>query len=80
MSSFLLHHRHDPAQCGVAYAAWRGTASPLRRRPAVSSCRRGGHAIWWVVDAPDVEHALGQLPRWLATRTQAIPIDEVRFP
>ncbi len=49
MSSFILHHRHQPEECPSAYAAWKGFESPLRGQQAPSSCRLGGHEIWWEV-------------------------------
>jgi hypothetical protein len=80
MARYLLHHRHEERQCGVAYAAFKGEASPLRRRPAVASCRSGGHEMWWVVEAGSPADALAQLPHFLATRATATPITEVQIP
>jgi hypothetical protein len=80
MVSYLLHHRHDAGQCGVAYAAFKGEASPLRHKPAVSSCLAGDHEMWWVVEAGSAEEALAQLPHFLATRATATPITEVQIP
>jgi hypothetical protein len=50
---YLLNHRHEPEECGVAFAAFNGHDSALRHAAAVSSCVTGGHEICWVVDAPD---------------------------
>ena len=80
MPTFLLHHRHQPAGCPVAFAAWRGFASPLRGAVATSTCPHGGHEIWWTVTAHDAAAALAQLPPWLAERTQPIPVGEIRIP
>ena len=80
MARFLLHHRHDERQCGVAYAAFKGERTPLRRRRAVTSCRSGGHEMWWLVEARSSDEALAQLPHFLATRATATPITEVRIP
>ena len=80
MTRYLLHHRHDPSQCGIAYAAFKGETSPLRHRPAVASCLTGGHEMWWVVEAGSADEALAQLPHFLATRATATPITEVRIP
>ncbi len=80
MARWLLHHRHDPDECGVAFAAWKGHASPLRRRGAVSSCRTGGHAIWWIVDAPTSEAALALLPYFVAERASAVQVSDVTIP
>ncbi len=80
MARYLLHHRHEPRQCGVAYAAFKGHVSPLRRASTFASCLAGGHDIWWLVDAPSAEDAVAQLPHFLATRTTATPITEVQIP
>lgn len=77
---WLLHHRHAPDECAVAYAAWTGFESPLRNRTAISSCVAGGHAIWWMVPVPDQEEALAMLPPFVARRTRAIRISEVLIP
>jgi len=80
MPTFLLCHRHTAAECRFAYAAWKGVDSPLRRRPAVSSCSKGGHMLWWTVDAPDQPGALAQLPGYVADRTDAIEVSQVPIP
>ena len=38
MPLFLLHHRHVPAECAAAFAAWTGFESPLRHESAASTC------------------------------------------
>ena len=63
MACYLLHHRHQPDECGVVFASFKGHDSPLRHRATLASCRSGGHAIWWTVQADSeadalVEHAL----------------------
>ena len=80
MARYLLHHRHEERQCGVAYAAFKGESTPLRRRPAVASCLSGGHEMWWLVEAGSSDEALAQLPHFLAARATAIPITEVQIP
>ena len=80
MPRFLLHHRHDPADCAAAFAAWKGFESPLRRTVTIGSCLTGGHELWWELDADDVETALGRLPRFLAERTSATHIVPVEIP
>ena len=64
----------------MAYAAWKGFDSPLRRGSALSSCREGGHAIWWDVEARDGPGALKLLPPYVAARTAALPVSEVLIP
>ena len=80
MSHFLLHHTHRPPECTAAYAAWSGFPSPLRHRPAPSTCLAGGHAIWWRVEAADRDAALGLLPRYVADRTLVTQVREVTIP
>ena len=80
MPAFLLHHQHQPAECPVAFAAWQGFDSRLRHRFAPSTCLTGGHAIWWLVEAKDREHALALLPRYVAERTNPIAVREVEIP
>jgi len=80
MPRFLLHHGHEPAECGIAFAAWRGYASPLRHRAVVAGCRHGGHELWWLVEAPGADAALAQLPPWVAARTRAIRVTELPIP
>lgn len=80
MSRYLLEHRHEPRECGVVFAAFRGHDSPLRHRPTLASCESGGHAIWWSVDAETGEEALGLLPFYVAARTTATRVSEVEIP
>ena len=80
MPVFLLHHRHEPGDCAVAFAAWAGFDSPLRHRPAASTCLAGGHALWWRVEAQDRAAALALLPRYVAERTTPIPVRDVEIP
>jgi hypothetical protein len=42
MATFVLCHRHEPAECRFAFAAWRGFDSPLRHATALASCAVGG--------------------------------------
>ena len=80
MTRYLLHHSHEPDECGVVFASFRGHGSPLRHRPTFASCRSGGHAIWWTVEAATVVDALGLLPAYVADRTTATSVSEVRIP
>jgi len=77
---FLLHHRHEPHECGAVFASFKGHQSPLRRRPTLASCRSGGHAIWWTVDTATEEEALRLLPVYVAERTTATSVTEVHIP
>ncbi len=77
---FLLHHRHQPDECGRSFAAWKDVASPLRHETALATCRRGGHELWWVVEAEDKDGALALLPAYVAERTKALRVDRVPVP
>jgi hypothetical protein len=68
---YRIHHRHERDECGPAQAAWRGSTSPLRSEPAVSSCEFGGHEIWWDVDGSSEAEVLGLLPPFVAERSTA---------
>jgi hypothetical protein len=80
MARFVLHHRHAANECGVVFASFRGFDSPLRSQETLASCRSGGHAIWWTVDAASAEEALGSLPSYVAERTTATNVSEVDIP
>ncbi len=80
MARFLLHHRHEADDCGVAFASFRGHESSLRHREALATCAFGGHAIFWAVEAADESQALGLLPYFVAERATAIRVEEVRIP
>ncbi len=80
MPRYLLHHSHDPDECGVVFASFKGHDSPLRHRATLASCRSGGHAIWWTVDAATEEDALALLPCYIAERTAVAPVSEVDIP
>ena len=80
MSRFVLHHRHEAHECGVVFASFKGHDSPLRRQATLASCRSGGHAIWWTVDADVRSDALALLPFYVAERTTATRVSEVDIP
>jgi hypothetical protein len=80
MPLFLLQHLHRPHECPAAFASWAGFDSPLRHRHAPSSCLGGGHALWWRVEARDMQEALALLPPFVGERTTAIEIREVEIP
>ena len=80
MPTFVLSHRHDASECAVAAASWKGFRSPLRDSRPLGSCAIGGHRIWWTVEAFDRTAALAQLPPYVAARTFADEVREVRIP
>jgi hypothetical protein len=80
VSRYVLEHHHEPRECGVVFAAFRGHESPLRHLPTLASCRSGGHAIWWTVEAECEEEALGLLPRYVAERTTVSRVSVVEIP
>jgi hypothetical protein len=80
MTRYLLHHHHEPHECGVVFASFKGHQSPLRHRPTLATCRSGGHEIWWTVEAASEEEALRLLPFYVAERTNATSVSEVEIP
>jgi hypothetical protein len=80
MPRYLVHHRHRPHECGVAFASFTGHESSLRRRATLASCASGGHAIWWTVDAATEAEALALLPFFVAERATATRVSEVLIP
>ena len=69
-----------PPECGAVFASFKGGESPLRHQPTLASCRSGGHAIWWTVDAASKEDALQLLPFYVAERTTVTRVNEVQIP
>ncbi|MFL6010152.1 MAG: hypothetical protein ACJ734_00015 [Gaiellaceae bacterium] len=80
MARYLLHHHHEPQECGAVFASFKGHDSPLRHLPTLASCRSGGHAIWWTVESANAQGALGLLPPYVAERTTATSVSEVDIP
>jgi hypothetical protein len=80
MPKFVLTHTHQPEECAVAIAAWKGFASPLRHGHPLGSCARGGHRVWWTVEAVDEAQALALLPDYVARRTVVDEVREVNLP
>jgi hypothetical protein len=80
MPRFLIQHSHEPKECGVVFAAFRGHESPLRHRATLASCAFGGHAIWWCVEAMNESAALTLLPAYVAARATATRVGEVDIP
>jgi hypothetical protein len=80
MPRYLLCHAHRPEDCGVAFASFSGHDSPLRHQQTMASCRSGGHAIWWDVQAASEEDALRLLPFYVAQRTVVAEIATVDIP
>jgi hypothetical protein len=80
MPSFLIQHRHEPPECGVVFAAFKGHDSPLRHQAALASCLSGGHAIWWTVEAAEEQDALLLLPFFIAHRSTITRVGQVVIP
>ena len=80
MARYLLHQRHEPEDCGVVFASFKGHHSPLRRRPTLTSCRTGGHEIWWTVKAEGEKDTLRLLPYYVAERITITRVGEVQIP
>jgi hypothetical protein len=80
MPRFLIQHRHEPLECGVVFAAFKGHESPLRHQATLASCAYGGHTIWWSVEADSETDALGLLPFYVAERATVSRVGEVDIP
>jgi hypothetical protein len=80
MPRFLLEHRHVADECGVVFASFKAFDSPLRHQATLGSCDFGTHRIWWDVEAATADEALARLPRYVAQRTTAIRVRELRTP
>jgi len=80
MARYLIQHRHDPNECGVVFNSFKGHRSPLRHRTTLASCRSGGHAIWWTVDAETEQDTLRLLPSYVAERSVVTRVSEVGIP
>ena len=80
MSRYLLQHQHQPRECGAVFASFKGYESPLRHEATLASCRSGGHAIWWTVEAESEAAALRLLPAYIAERTTVARVSEVQIP
>jgi hypothetical protein len=80
MPCYLVHHRHEPRECGVAFTAFKGHESPLRQQVTLASCASGGHAIWWAVEAATEAEALALLPFFVAERSTVTGVSEVEIP
>jgi hypothetical protein len=80
MSRYLLQHHHAPDECGVVFTSFKGRRSPLRHQSTLTSCRSGGHDVWWTVDAASVQEALQLLPRYVAEGITATRVSRVEIP
>ncbi|HEU5372493.1 MAG TPA: hypothetical protein VFU51_08910 [Gaiellaceae bacterium] len=80
MPRYLLQHQHEPRECSAVFASFKGHESSLRHQATLASCRSGGHAIWWTVDAESEADALRLLPAYVAARTTVARVSEVQIP
>jgi hypothetical protein len=80
MSRYLLRHQHAPDECGVVFTSFKGHQSPLRHQTTLTSCRSGGHEVWWTVAAGSEQDALRLLPRYVAERTTVTLGSQVEIP
>jgi len=77
---FVIHHRHESNECGAVFASFQGFVSPVRRRSAPTSCRHGGHDIWWFVEAETTAQALALVPPYVAERASVTRIERIAIP
>ena len=80
MARYLLHHCHQPHECGIVFVSFKCNASPLRHQATLASCPSGGHEIWWTVEAETEADALWLLPFYVAQRTTVTRVSEVEIP
>ena len=80
VSKFIIHHLHEPSECGAVFASFQGFVSPLRRRSATASCDYGGHEIWWLVEAESASAALRLVPAFIASRSVIAQVERVHIP
>jgi len=78
--AFVIHHRHEPAECGAVFASFQGFVSPLRQRQAAASCFYGGHDIWWLVEADTAAHAFELVPAYVAKRAAVTQVERLVIP
>jgi hypothetical protein len=79
MACCLLHHRHEPGECGVVFASFKGHNSALRHQATLSSCGSCGNAIWWTVEAASENDAPALLPFYVAKRTTITRVSQVQI-
>jgi hypothetical protein len=80
MARYLLCHHHQPHECRIVFAAFKGGQSPLRHQTALASCYFGGHEIWWTVQAETEADAARLLPSYVAQRTTITRVREAQIP
>jgi hypothetical protein len=80
MPCYVLHHRHEPHECGIVFASFKGHESVLRHKATLASCRSGEHSIWWTVAAQSEGAALALLPFYVGERTIATSVTKVEIP
>ena len=79
-STWAMASSQCSAECASPFAAWTGFDSPLRHRPAASTCLAGGHALWWRVEAANAGAALELLPHYVRRRTDVTRVRDVEIP
>ena len=80
MPRFLLEHAHGAPECGAVFASFKAFESPLRHGSAMGACDFGKPGMWGDVAAATGGAALALLPRYVAERTTAIRVRDVRTP
>ena len=79
MSRYRLQCHHNLPECGFVFTSSTGHASPLRHRATIASCRSGGHAVWWEVEADSEEASLALPPAYVAKHTAVARVSEVEI-
>jgi hypothetical protein len=79
--TLLLTHRHPAIDRAAMFAAWRGSATPLWRRGALSRCPQGGgHRLWWLVEALHESAALERVPERTGRQTEVNRVSLLPIP
>ena len=81
MPRYLVHHRHEPHQCGIAFAAFKGHDEPAAPSPgarlvrSTATTRSGGRSR-----PPSEDDARRQLPFFVAQHSTVTRVTEVLIP
>ena len=79
MARYLLHHRHQPGECGVVFASFKGNQSCFATAPRCL-LPSGGHETWCTVDASEADAARPLPFFYVAQRTTVPCVSEVQIP
>jgi hypothetical protein len=75
-----LHHRHQPSECGIVFASFKGNQSPLCHTATLAPCPSGGYEIRWTVQAEAAADSVRLLPFYIAQRTTITRVSDIEIP